>query len=215
MHRLQGIGGAAPRPEAPGPRSDAASGQTADLVRDAALGDADAWTALVDRLAPLVWSVTRGYRLSAQDASDVSQTTWMRLAENVHRLRDPERVGAWLATTAGRECLRLLRRNQRQQPTDDELLAEIPDRDPAGLPEASTLRSEEQAELLRVLSTLPARSQVLLRLLFADPPPSYREISEVTGMSIGSIGPTRGRVLQELRQRLTLPAPSGAGAGRR
>ena len=77
------------------------------------------------------------------------------------------------------------------------------------------MRSEEQAELLRVLSTLPARSQVLLRLLFADPPPSYREISEVTGMSIGSIGPTRGRVLQELRQRLTLPAPSGAGAGRR
>src|SRR5437016_3468613 len=59
-------------------------------------------------------------------------------------------------------------------------------------------------------STLPARSQVLERLLFADPPPSYKETAEATGMSIGSIGPTRGRILHELRQRLTLQAP-GAG----
>ena len=208
--------GPGPRPEALGSGSAAGgdSGHVADLVRNAGCGDADAWSALVDRFAPVVWSVIRGYRLGFQDASDVSQTTWMRLAENIDRIREPERVGAWLATTAGRECLRLLKGNQRQLPTDDVFLAEVPDRDPAGLPEARTLRSEERAELLLVFSTLPARSQILLRLLFADPPPSYREISEATGMSIGSIGPTRGRILQELRQRLTLRGTSGAEVDR-
>jgi RNA polymerase sigma factor (sigma-70 family) len=188
------------------------AGQAAELVRDAALGDDGAWSALVDRYAPLVWSVIRGYRLGFQDAADVSQTTWMRLAENIDRLREPERVGAWLATTAGRECLRLLKRNRRQLPTDDEVLADVPDADPASLPETGVMRSAERDELLWVLSTLPQRSQVLIRMLFADPPPSYKQISEATGMSIGSIGPTRGRLLQELRHRLTLHTSSGTPA---
>jgi hypothetical protein len=113
-----------------GSSARAGDGQLADLVRDAARGDAAAWSALVDRLAPLVWSVIRGYRLGAHDAADVSQTTWLRLAQHIDRLREPERVAAWCATTAGRECLALIRRNQRQVPTDDAYLAEILDEDP-------------------------------------------------------------------------------------
>jgi len=216
MHRVQGIAEAGARLEAPDESgSDAGrdAEHLAELVGDAARGDSAAWAALVDRLAPLVWCVVRGYRLSPQDASDVSQTTWLRLAENIDRLRQPERVAAWLATTAGRECLALIKRNQHQVPTDDEFLAEVPDHDPAGLPEVSSLRSEEQAELWDAFSTLPQRSQVLLRLLFADPPPSYQEIAAATGMRVGSIGPTRGRLLQELRARLLLRTGPDAEAG--
>jgi RNA polymerase sigma factor (sigma-70 family) len=170
-----------------------------DLVRGAAAGDRGAWSALVERFAPLVWSVVRGYRLSPQDAADVSQTTWLRLAEHLHRLRQPERIAGWLATTAGRECLALIRRNRRQLPTTDEMLTEVPDPDVAGLPETSLLASVEQAELWEAFSTLPQRFQILLRLLFADPQPSYQQIAAATGMSVGSIGPTRGRALQLLR----------------
>ena len=75
------------------------------LVRGAAQGQEPAWRALVDNFAGLVWSVIRGYRLNPADAADVSQTTWLRLAEHIASLRQPERVGAWLVTTAGRECL--------------------------------------------------------------------------------------------------------------
>jgi RNA polymerase sigma factor (sigma-70 family) len=176
--------------------------QLADLVRDAARGEAAAWSALVQRLAPLVWSVTRGYRLGAHDAADVSQTTWLRLAQHVDRLHQPERVAAWCATTAGRECLAVIRRNQRQMPTDDAYLAEVLDEDLAAQPEASAVRAEQQAELWDTFSTLPAGSQLLLRLLFADPPLSYQEIAAATGMAVGSIGPTRGRLLQQLRDAL-------------
>src|ERR1700754_5250316 len=76
--------------------------EVGDLVRAAAEGDRDAWDALVDRFNGLVWSVARSHRLSTVDASDVVQTTWLRLVENLARLQDPERVGAWLATTAAR-----------------------------------------------------------------------------------------------------------------
>jgi RNA polymerase sigma factor (sigma-70 family) len=177
-------------------------------VRNAARGDAAAWSTLVDRLGPLVWSVIRGYRLGAHDAADVSQTTWLRLAQHIDRLRQPERVAAWCATTAGRECLALLRRNQRQVPTDDAYLAEVLDEDPVAQPETTTVRAEEQAELWATFSTLPARPQLLLRLLFADPPLTYQEIAATTGMAVGSIGPTRGRLLHHLREALTAKTAS-------
>ena len=77
-----------------------------------------AWNAIVDRFAGLVWGVARRHRLSASDAADVSQTTWLRLVEHIDRIQDPERVGGWLATTARHEALRVLRISNRELPSD-------------------------------------------------------------------------------------------------
>src|ERR1700737_4120025 len=118
--------------------------RVAALVAAAAGGDEGAWSGLVDHFAGLVWSVIRGYRMSAADAADVSQTTWLRLAEHIHKVREPERIGAWLATTAGREGLRLIRHNQRAVPSDDVFLAEAPDTDPAWAPEPPLRRPAAQ-----------------------------------------------------------------------
>src|SRR5437879_13013475 len=108
--------------------------RVAGLVAAAAGGDETAWSRLVDHFAGLVWSVIRGYRMSAADGADVSQTTWLRLAEHIHKVREPERIGAWLATTAGRECLRMIRQNQRAVASEVILLTEVPDADPGGAP---------------------------------------------------------------------------------
>ena len=93
--------------------------EVAELVRAAAEGDQAAWHGLVDRYNGLVWSVARSTGSSTVDASDVVQTTWLRLVEHLDRLQDPERVGAWLATTARRECLRTLRHSARQVATEE------------------------------------------------------------------------------------------------
>ena len=82
--------------------------ETAELVARAATGDQSAWEELVDAYAGVIWSVARGFRLRESDAHDVVQTTWLRLLEHLNRLNDPSRVGAWLATTARRECLRIV-----------------------------------------------------------------------------------------------------------
>src|SRR4051812_7204185 len=96
-----------------------AMSEVAELVRAAAEGDQAAWNRLVDRYNGLVWSVARSFRLSPADASDVVQTSWLRLVEHLGRLQEPERVGSWLATTARRECLRTLRQSARQLPTEE------------------------------------------------------------------------------------------------
>ena len=89
-------------------------------------GDQDAWEAIVDRFSGLVWATARAHRLSRADAADVAQTTWLRLVENLDRIRDPERLGGWLATTARRESLRAIRRGTREEPTGEADLFEQP-----------------------------------------------------------------------------------------
>lgn len=179
--------------------------RSGELVQAAQAGDRAAWEELVDAYVGLIWAITRAHRLDDASAQDVSQTTWLRLVENLDRLSDPTRVGAWLATTARRECLRLLRQSRRHV-----LLGggnELDELEDVGEEVDAALLRVEQADLVQgALEELPERCRALLALLVLDPPPSYAEISAALDMPVGSIGPTRGRCLEKLR---ALVGPTG------
>jgi RNA polymerase sigma factor (sigma-70 family) len=183
--------------------------EIAGLVRAAAGGDRTAWTAIVQRFSGLVWAITRGYRLGSADAADVYQTTWLRLAEHLDRIVSPERLGAWLATTARRESLRMTRTGARTIHADDVTLVglgHVDDRSPEQAvldAEQAVLDSERARQLWRAFGELSARCQQLLRVLMASPPPSYAEVGAALGMPVGSIGPSRARCLDRLRAMLT------------
>jgi RNA polymerase sigma factor (sigma-70 family) len=178
-------------------RAHNATTDVSALVRAAAGGDQQAWSTLVERYSKLVWAIARNHRLGADDAGEVSQTTWLRLAEHIDRLHDPAKVGGWLATTARHESLRLLRTAGRQIPMGDDMpepRSTVPPID------EQLLRNERDSMLWRAFSRLPARDQALLRLLISDPMPSYDEIGAAMGMPVGSVGPTRARCLERLRR---------------
>jgi RNA polymerase sigma factor (sigma-70 family) len=174
------------------------AGEIAALVTRAAAGDQQAWNVIVDRYTSLLWAVGRAHRLSSADVSDVTQTTWLRLLENLGRIREPERLPGWLATTARHECLRVLRRAGRETPGWDEpVLTERPD--PDGRPtDEALLTDERDSELWRCFRRLTERCQRLLRVLMAAEPSSYAEVSAALDIPVGSIGPTRMRCLRDL-----------------
>jgi RNA polymerase sigma factor (sigma-70 family) len=168
-----------------------------ELVSDAAAGDSGAWDALVDRFAGTVWAVARAYRLSASDAADVSQTTWLRLVEHLDRIEQPDRIGGWLTTTARREALRVVCMSGRQIPTADELEPELYPQTP---PDHAVIIDERNRALNDLVDRLLVRCQLMLRLLGAESPLSYRELSDALEMPIGSLGPTRARCLEHLKR---------------
>lgn len=171
----------------------------ADLLRRADAGDQAAWDVLVLRYTNLLWSVGRAHRLSSADAADVVQTTWLRLVENLGRIEDPERLPGWLATTARRECLRILRRSGREHvASGDDAALDVIDEQADPL-DAKLIADERDAELWACFERLSERCRVLLRILMATPPPAYADVAAALGMPIGSIGPTRGRCLERLR----------------
>jgi RNA polymerase sigma factor (sigma-70 family) len=172
------------------------------LVRRAADGNERAWNEIVERYTGLLWSVARSYGMPHQQAGDVVQTAWLRLVQHIADLRDPDHVGAWLATTARREALRAIAARRREALQDDERTWDQPDTTQEAL-DAGILRREQHDSLRAALDLLPPRQRQLLRVLCIDPPLSYREVSAATGIPVGSIGPTRARALDRLRSLLT------------
>ena len=147
----------------------------------------------------MLWAIARRHRLCHAASADVVQTTWLRLAENIGRLREPSRLGAWLATTARRDCLRTLCASARELPD-----AEPPESVDAGARwiDGAVIDAERDEAVRSALQRLPDRDRTLLRMFAAEPPPSYQKIGLELEMPIGSIGPTRGRALMRLRREL-------------
>jgi RNA polymerase sigma factor (sigma-70 family) len=180
------------------------------LVERARAGDQLAWDDLVDRYAPLVWSICRRFRLVAADADDVGQCVWLRLVEQLPALREPAALPGWLATTTRRECLRVARVRQRDEQLEHALDVRTAPEERSPQVERELLAAERNASLRAAFAELPAHCRRLLGLLMADPPLSYAEISARLGTSIGSIGPNRARCLRRLRDCPALAALADA-----
>jgi RNA polymerase sigma factor (sigma-70 family) len=170
------------------------------LVTRASSGDQGAWNELVERYAPLVWSICSSYRLPRTEIDDVAQSVWVLLVEKLSQIREPAALPGWLATTTHRECLRALRaaRSRARPDQEPDLLASL--RAPAALVEEQLIVAERDAALRAAFAGLPLGCQRLLALLVGDPPASYAQISAALGMPIGSIGPRRARCLERLRR---------------
>lgn len=184
-----------------------------DLVERARDGDQTAWDQIVQRYAPLVWSLCQRYHLARADADDVGACVWLRLVEKLDTIREPAALPGWLATTTRRECLRLLQAKNRELPVEDNQRL-VDDANPAA--DAWLLEQERLIALRLAYADLSERCRQLLKLLFADPVTPYDEISAVLGMPVGAIGPTRQRCLGKLRASpvlaaVVVPQPRTAG----
>jgi RNA polymerase sigma factor (sigma-70 family) len=183
---------------------------TADLVLRARKGDSDAWDALVERFAPLIWSICRRYSLGRADVDDVGQYVWLQLVDQLEAVHDPAALPGWLATTTQRECIRVLRAARNLHAFGHELDVEgIPD-EQTQIAEQEVLLAERHAALREAFTRLPPACQRLIAMLLEDPPVPYAEISAKLGIPVGSIGPSRGRCVEKLRRDPAIAALIGA-----
>ena len=169
-------------------------------------GDESSWQTLVDRYQRLIYTIPRRAGLDEDQAGDVFQEVFVTLFQKLDEISDPERLHAWLVTTARRKTWRLLskekalRVNQSaDEYADDDALAMVPDNMP--LPDDTLVMLEEQHRVRTALAALDERCQKLLTMLYYRPAPaSYAEIAAAFGTPEGSIGPTRARCLKKLLQ---------------
>ncbi len=172
----------------------------ADLLPGISDGDPAAWNEILRRYGRLVSATVRSFRLQEADVLDAVQMTWLRLTENAHRVQFPERLGGWLATTARRECLHILRQVKAAPDLMDMEAGTVAD--PSVGPEQRVTDSDTTRILWKLVDELSSRQRTVLRTLFTDSPRPYAEAADVTGIPPGGIGPTRARALRQLRDKL-------------
>jgi RNA polymerase sigma factor (sigma-70 family) len=170
---------------------------TAELVRRAAGGDELAWRQLFDGLGPWLHRVSSAYRLGDAEAADAVATVWLKFVENIGSLRDGSSVWGWLMSTLRGECLARAGARSRERPVADFAGVDEPvdvidfDR--------RLLDADRRQIVHRAMLKLSEQERQLIGMLFADPAPSYAEISANLAMPISSIGPMRSRLLGKLR----------------
>jgi len=184
----------------------------ADLVTRARKGDQQAWDSLVERYAPLIWSICRRYRLDRADAEDVGQRIWLQFVNHLDAIRDPAAVPGWLTTTTKRECGRVVRATRGPQAAGQLLDESVADRQ-ATTAEQELLAAERHAALHQAFTCLSPSRQQLMAMLIEDPPVPYTEISARLGIPVSSIGPTRRRCMDQIRRHPAIAALINAEDG--
>lgn len=170
-------------------------------------GEEAAWNTLISRYQRLIYAIPRRAGLNVDLSADVFQEVFKTLLENLDDIEQPERLQAWLVTTARRKTWRLISRESQSLnnlvdlETGEVELSELADNSP--LPVDLLLQMEEQHTVQRAVQSLDDRCRKLLTLLFyQEEALSYSEIAVRVGLSEGSIGPTRARCLQKLLRML-------------
>ena len=183
----------------------------AELVAGCLRSEQAAWDGLIDRYAPLMYSIPLKYGLHEADAADVFQAVCLILLQKLDSVHTPGGLAAWIITATTRECLALVRKRHREQArnlSDGAHAALVELTDPAQLPEEELLMLERQHIVRIAVSELPANCRRLVQALFAVPgaasadSPSYQQVAERLGIPTNSLGPTRARCLENLRRRL-------------
>jgi RNA polymerase sigma factor (sigma-70 family) len=178
---------------------------SAELVGRMRTGDASAWRDLVDQYEPLLRWLARNHRLSAEDADDVVQLTWLRCVEHIGQLTHADRLRPWLITICRRESIRVAIKGRRDklhsEPEVERLIDDRAAHDRAGEadPCAEAVRRDEHDRLYAAIAALPQRQKDLLVELLRREGQSNRSLSHRLGIPVGSIGPTRQRALARLR----------------
>jgi RNA polymerase sigma factor (sigma-70 family) len=169
-----------------------------DPLEALARGDEAAWRSTVRRFEGMVRSTARSVLRNDADVDEAVQRTWVQLLRSAARIKDPRCLPGWLATTARREALSVLRSQQRAIPSEDVADRVAPDDRDLG---AALMSRELRRELDRAVDTLPDSQRTVVRALLREPE-SYDALSRELGIPRGSLGPLRGRAVRALRAQL-------------
>lgn len=147
----------------------------------------------------LIWSIALRYSADRSQAEDIVQEIFMDLWRSAHRFDSGiASEKTFVGLLARRRSIDYTRKQRRQPPAEPLMAAEsLPD----DAPVPSGERRVEHAEVLEVLNTLPEATRELFTLHFEDGL-THPEISERTGIPLGTVKTRLRRGLIELRDRL-------------
>ena len=173
------------------------------LVLACRRGDQLAWEKLIRRYQRLIYAIPLRAGLDEDQAAEIFQDVFTTFFQKLNDIEEPEKLQAWLVTTARRKTWRAIAKSRGLKSQDVETVEFTHEaatvRDETPLPDEQLLMLEEQHRIRTAVSMLDERCQKLVELLFYQAqPPSYAEIAVALGIPEGSIGPTRARCLGKL-----------------
>lgn len=163
-------------------------------------GDPDALAQLVEIFQPLVLAAASRVVHRQADVLDAAQETWVAFIRNGDRIQNQDRIGSWLWTVSMNAARKIQRTNQRQVLSDqmDSVIdAQAPSAEQE--PERHLWADQRSSTVRQACRGLREADRALWALLVDPRGLDYRQISDMCERPVGSIGPTRDRIVKRLR----------------
>jgi RNA polymerase sigma-70 factor, ECF subfamily len=145
------------------------------LVERFRRGDRDAFTQLIVRYQRPIYNAAFWILRRPEDASDVAQAVFLRVAERLDEFDSQHRFFSWIYRIAVNESLNLLRRHGNEEALDDEVEIAGPD---SANPESRARDAERSRHIEQALMRMSTNDRTVIVLRhFSEC--SYQEIAEI------------------------------------
>ncbi len=176
------------------PANDATQ-QISDALRAFRSGDPSGLETIMTVCSGRMRSTAMRYLTSRADVDDALQEAWIALARKADTIEDPRAVGSWLNITAGRAALAIAKRQRRTVDGDSRTAAAL-----FVTEDEDVVQRCERRDAVRCAVARLARDEQQLAWMLFDENLSYEQVSTRSGRPVGSLGPTRSRILRKLRR---------------
>jgi len=171
------------------------------LVTQCLTGSEEAWSLLIDKYKSLIYSIPIKYGLPAADAADVFQATCLELLARLPELREPRALPKWLLQVAHHQCWKW--KHQQRKTLSRDSTPDLPEPEIPAIAESLIQQTHEEQTLREAMASLEAKCRRLIELLFFETPSRpYAEVAQTLGLAVGTIGSTRQRCIEKLRDKL-------------
>lgn len=176
-----------------------------ELIHDYLKGDSRAFSSLVDKHLPAVYAFV--YRLTGNkdEASDISQESFVKVWKNISRYDHNQNFKTWLFTIARNTTIDFLRKRREivfskmEYEEGEGFGVAIPDPEP--LPDVLFEKKEIKEKVEGALNTLSPDQKTVVILHYKDGL-TFEQIGKVVGKSVNTVKSQYRRSLASLRKYL-------------
>ena len=154
-----------------------------ELVAKSLQGNQLAFKELVERHHAIAFAVVRGVMGDSDDVEDVVQMVYVKVYRGLDKFRGDSKFSTWLYQIARNEAINAVKKRRLDTIPVEELVVAAPEQDS---PEAAFRRTAAADELGAAMARIDERYREVLELRYMGER-SYEEISEMTGLPIGTV----------------------------
>ena len=158
-------------------------------------GDREAFEMIIRSSSRNLFAIAYGILQNREEAEDVVQDTLVKAWKSRWRVRDPEKLPAWLSTIA-RHRARDLARRRRPEPLPHDF-----ESSEAVSTESSPAGTDLDAEVQSALAQLPELHRTAVTLRYFEEL-DYSTIEQTLGLTNGALRGILGRALGSMRRKL-------------
>jgi len=165
------------------------------IIKRAISGDPEALTSLINQYRDIAYNLALSIAKDDEDAKDITQDSFLKVLENIHRFRNEAKFTTWLYRIVYNQSIRFVKERNTENIVKTESIS-IPEN-----PYSEYSVKKEYIELYKAINLLEDNDRNII-LLFYLGEKSIKQIGTITGMSASNIKVMLHRARKKLYKKL-------------